>query len=209
MASQKHSLATMAHSSYSSTEFAQFADSYRFAHSTSSPHYPQSNGLVERTVKTVKKLLKESADPCMALLSYRTTTLPWCGLSLAELSQGRHLRSDIPQTQQSLVPQWPFTKEFRQQDEAFKLKQKQNFDSRHMVKPLSDIPEVTEVSVTSYQWPIFTRPSCYSCDCSKIVHGQHSQWHDTTESQPAEHCARHCTTAGFNTTKPTCGPIMT
>lgn len=63
---------------YSSIEFAQFADSYGFEHSTSSSYYPQSNGFAERTVK---KLLKESADTCLALLSYHTTPLPWCGWS--------------------------------------------------------------------------------------------------------------------------------
>jgi len=73
---------------YSSTEFSEFAANYGFVHGTSSPHYPQSNGLAERAVKTVKKLLKESTDQCLALLSYRTTPLPWCGLSPAELSQG-------------------------------------------------------------------------------------------------------------------------
>ena len=97
---------------YSSAEFAEFADTYGFTHSTSSPHYPQSNGHSERAVKTMKKLLKESTDQCLALLSYRMTLLPWCGLSPAELSQGRRLRSDVPQTRENLVPQWTHTKEF-------------------------------------------------------------------------------------------------
>ena len=104
---------------YSSTEFAEFAANYGFVHTTSSPHYPQSNGHAERAVKTVKKLLKESSDQCLALLSYRTTPLPFCGLSPAELSQGRRLRSDVPQTIQTLVPTWQYTKEFRRLDEEF------------------------------------------------------------------------------------------
>ena len=69
---------------YSSQEFTEFAGAYSFHHVTSSPHYPQSNGQVERTVKTVKKLLSGSNDPCLSLLAYRTTPLPWCNLSPAQ-----------------------------------------------------------------------------------------------------------------------------
>ena len=78
---------------YSSHEFSQFANSYGFSHMTSSPHYPQSNGQAERTVQTVKRLLKRSKDPYMALLSYRATPLPWCNLSPTELLMGRRIRT--------------------------------------------------------------------------------------------------------------------
>ena len=40
-----------------SGEMKEFTESYNFKHITSSPHYPQSNGLVERSVKTAKGLL--------------------------------------------------------------------------------------------------------------------------------------------------------
>ena len=79
---------------YNSTEMQEFAALYNFKHITSSPHYPQSNGLAERMVKTAKSLLAKSADPYMALLSYRATPLP-CGLSPAELLMGRRLQTDI------------------------------------------------------------------------------------------------------------------
>ena len=77
---------------YSSQEFDDFAKSYNFKHVTSSPRYPQSNGLAERMVKTVKKLITLSPqDPQKVLLSYRTTPLSWCGHSPAELLMGRQL----------------------------------------------------------------------------------------------------------------------
>ena len=47
---------------YASHEFAEFAQQYNFKHVTSSPHHPRSNGQAERTVKTVKFLLKSSPD---------------------------------------------------------------------------------------------------------------------------------------------------
>ena len=64
---------------YSSHEMKDFANQYN-----NSPHYPQSNGMVEHMVKTVKSLVGKSADPNLALLTYRTTPLPWCGLGPAQ-----------------------------------------------------------------------------------------------------------------------------
>ena len=52
---------------YSSHEFARFASTYEFKHITSSPRFPQSNGQVERMVKTVKSMLKRSQDPYVEL----------------------------------------------------------------------------------------------------------------------------------------------
>ena len=61
---------------FSSREFAKFAASYGFKHTTSSPYFSQSNGLVERTVQTVKNILKGNQDPYLAILTYRSTQLP-------------------------------------------------------------------------------------------------------------------------------------
>ena len=48
---------------FSSKEFEDFTTAYCFQHVTSSPHFPQANGLTEHTVCTVKKLLQGSKDP--------------------------------------------------------------------------------------------------------------------------------------------------
>ena len=76
------------------------------SHVTSSPHYPQSNGQVERMVQTIKGLLMKSDDPCPALLAYRLTPFPWCELSPAELLMGRRLRSGVPLAKTLLMPEW-------------------------------------------------------------------------------------------------------
>ena len=64
-------------SQYKSREFREFAKIYNFRHTTSSPEYPKSNKLVERTIQTVKKTLKKarrrSEDSYLALLALRTT----------------------------------------------------------------------------------------------------------------------------------------
>ena len=92
---------------FTSSEMKQFASAYGFQQVTTSPYHPQSNGLVERMVQTVKKLISNTDDPCLTLLSYRATPLPWCNLSPAELLMGRRVRTDIPQSAKLLTPNWP------------------------------------------------------------------------------------------------------
>ena len=70
---------------YSSEAFRFFSQEYNFNHVTSSSHYPQSNGLAERMVRTAKALPSKSSDLYLALLAYWSTPLSWCGLSPAEL----------------------------------------------------------------------------------------------------------------------------
>lgn len=134
---------------YASHEFAQFAKEYAFKHTTSSPHFPQSNGQAERTVKTVKKLLHDSKDPFLSLLAYRATPLPWCNLSPAELLMGRRIRSNLPLPTETLTPKWPYLEEFQKVNERFKEKQKADYDSRHGARPLPEIPDDTDVWVTT------------------------------------------------------------
>ena len=63
---------------FSSDAFRRFADQWCFDHVTSSPHYPQSNGFIERHVQTVKHTLKKvgpRSDVHMALLVLRATPI--------------------------------------------------------------------------------------------------------------------------------------
>ena len=138
---------------FASREFAGFASSYGFEHRTSSPRYPQSNGMVERAVKTLKKLLKQSPDPHLAVLRFRATPLPWCGLSPSELLMGRQIRTTIPQTSVHLIPKWAYLAEFRRADKQFKESQKKNFDKRHRVCERGDIPEDSNVWINSGAQP--------------------------------------------------------
>ena len=132
---------------YSSLEFAEFAKSYGFHHITSSPRFPQSNGQAERSIQTLKNLLYKTEDPFMSLLVYRSTPMSWCGLSPAELSMGRKLRSNLPQTIDQLTPKWSYLENFSQSNEAFKKKQQQNYDYRHRARPLTPIPNDSPVWV--------------------------------------------------------------
>ena len=130
---------------YSSTEMQEFAERYNFQHITSSPHYPQSNGMAERAVKTAKSLLEKSADPHMALLSYRATPLPWCGLSPAEPFMGRRLQTDIPQPKRMFTPDWQYLASFREKDKNQKRQQKAEYDRHHRTRPL--LPLIADETV--------------------------------------------------------------
>ena len=132
---------------YSSSEFEEFAKKYGFKHVTSSPRYPRSNGLAERMVQTAKRLIKKAADVHIALLNYRSTPLPWCNLSPAQLLMGRNLRSTVPQTSVHLVPQWDYLEEFREQEHEYKRKQQRGYNQRYRTSKLPVIPEDTPVWV--------------------------------------------------------------
>ena len=130
---------------YDCREMKEFAEKYGFQHVTSSPHYPQANGQAERAVKTVKQILENSTDQYMALLSYRSTPLPSCGLSPAELLMGRRIKTDVPQMKKLLIPDWPYLEEFRQIDSQNKQEQKRNYDRRHRVRSLPTLPNDLQV----------------------------------------------------------------
>ena len=132
---------------YSSQEFANFSREYNFTHTTSSPHYPQSNGLAERMVRTVKNLLCKSSDPYSALLAYRRTPLPWCGYSPAELLMGRKIRSEIPQPSSTFIPEWSYLSVFRKEDQELKQLQKTDYDHHHRVRSQEALPQEETVWV--------------------------------------------------------------
>ena len=134
---------------YTSQEFNHFAKQYGFTQVTSSPYYPQGNGQAERTVQTVKRLLKENEDIHLALLNYRSTPFAWCGMSPAELLMGRRIRPALPTLTNNLIPGWEFLRDFQSKNKEFKERQRQNYNKHHGVRPLSPLPESTHVQVTS------------------------------------------------------------
>ena len=119
-------------------EFARFASEEGFTHVTSNPRYPQSNGKAERTVQTVKAMLKKSVDPYGALLAYRTTSLE-CGYSPAQLLMGRQLWTSIPVMASTLQRRWDESKQLRDRQENIKTRQTVDYDRYHRAQPLSTL----------------------------------------------------------------------
>ena len=90
---------------YASSASTDFRKSYGFVHTTSSPHFPQTNGEAERAVQTIKNLLKKAQDPYQGLLNYRNTPLDGINLSPAQLLMDRRLKSSQPTKVDLLKPQ--------------------------------------------------------------------------------------------------------
>ena len=84
---------------YLSQELKFFMQNWLIEHRTSSPHYPQSNGLAESMVKVSKNLIEKAVLQDLPwnelLLDYRCTPISSEILSPAEILFGRKLRSSI------------------------------------------------------------------------------------------------------------------
>ena len=69
---------------FSGVEFKHVAVEHDFEHSATDPHYPQANGMAEKGVDMVKRMLRQE-DLFSTLLSYRSTPIAATGCSLAGL----------------------------------------------------------------------------------------------------------------------------
>ena len=88
---------------YASQEFKHFLKELDIQHKTSSPYYPQGNGLAESMVKVSKHLIEKAIleeKPWYALiLDYRITPISSRIPSPAEIFYGQRLKSNL-----SLIP---------------------------------------------------------------------------------------------------------
>ena len=137
---------------YDSAEFSHFAKEWGFKHVTSSPRFPQSNGEVERRVRTVKSLLQKAEDPAKGLLAYRSTPLA-CKFSPAQLLMGRKLRNSVPMFHTELNPHWPDLEKLQARESESKLKQQSKFNLRHKATPLTPLEPGTDVHVKDHDRP--------------------------------------------------------
>lgn len=131
---------------FAAAEFADFAQDYGFVHATSSPHYPQSNGEVERAIRTIKDLLRKGDDPFLALLVFRDTP-GRSGFSPAQLLMGRRLRTRMVKPPEKLKPEWPSTEVFLERDRQDKRRQTADYNRRHAAKELRGLAAGDEVWV--------------------------------------------------------------
>ena len=95
---------------YNSKEFQQLLQCYNITHHTSSPHYPRSNGFVERIVGVAKKLLDKAGSEgkpwISGLYEYRVTPQSGSIASPLQLiTQCTPREKDLPQLPSTLEAQ--------------------------------------------------------------------------------------------------------
>ena len=85
---------------FDSQAFRLFANAWGFEHITSSPHYPRSNGFIERQIQTIKRTMRKAAsarvDMDMAMLILRSTPIDHHLPSPAEMLNARKMRANLP-----------------------------------------------------------------------------------------------------------------
>ena len=95
---------------YTAEVFTNLMREYSVNHITSSPHYPQSNGLAEKYVQIVKNLFykakEEGKDLFKCLMVYCNTPLSNSLLSLMQILSSRSARSDLPMSNGSQKTAW-------------------------------------------------------------------------------------------------------
>ena len=99
---------------FTSHYLSNFLQSWGVKHLTSSPHYPQSNGKAEATVKSMKKLITAAWTGrsinwdilSRSLLQYRNTPCRKDGLSPAQKLFGHPVQDTLPAHRRSFAPEW-------------------------------------------------------------------------------------------------------
>lgn len=130
---------------FASQEFRSFVRQIGANHVTSSPHYPQSNGMTERSVQTAKALMK-SPGLEDALLAHRST--PGAeGVSPAELLMGRRLRTEVPVTPKLLRPKWPDLRQYRKRHSQLQKDSAQHYNRRRRARERAPLEARTRVKI--------------------------------------------------------------
>ena len=139
---------------FSCTRFEVFLEYLRITHKKGTPHWPKSNGEVERCNKTLLKEIRitnlEVKDWKKAvqdfLFHYRTTPRTVTGLSPAALLMGRRLNEKLPKVTISTdrISEADCQQLLRERDARAKVRQKEYADAKRS-EECSDIVDGDEI----------------------------------------------------------------
>ncbi|XP_045450007.1 uncharacterized protein K02A2.6-like [Melitaea cinxia] len=137
---------TDAGTQFTSFEFKTFSKEWNFKHKVISPKHHQGNGLAERYIQTVKKLLKkliyDKKDIYLGLLMYRNTPVNTDGKSPSELLFKRNIKTILPRLDLN-------------QDRKDKYRQellnKQEIQKKYYNRGSRNLPELREGEIVKIQ----------------------------------------------------------
>lgn len=139
---------------YTSCAFKKFIKDWNIQHRTSSPNFPQSNGLAERYVQTAKNMLKkcqkDESDVYLGLINFRNTPRDDNLKSPNQRLMSRVTRSQIPISKSSLCPN--IVDDVQQN--LSKLRQQQKFyaDRHASIKPNLQVKDNIAIQVAPKNW---------------------------------------------------------
>ena len=150
---------------FTAKSFQEFAKVWGFRHITSTPTYPQSNGKIEATVKSMKKLLQTSwtgrylddVKLTRALLQYRNTPSRKDNLSPAMKLFGKPIQDSLPAHRRSFSEQWQRST-IEAEKQALPVKNKAETYYNQHAHTLSDISVGSHVAIQNSdtkRWEIY------------------------------------------------------
>lgn len=137
---------------YAGQAFKNFAEEWNIKHITSSPHYPQSNGFIERHVRTikaaVKKCMEGKQDVQKALLNIRATPIDGMLPSPAELMFGKAISTLLPSRAKPGKPE--HRKQLEKRNTA--MKQQHDKNAKKSLPPMHPGQQVLVRNTNTKQW---------------------------------------------------------
>ena len=127
-------------------------------HTTSSPYYPQSNGLAQSAVKIAENILRQE-DPCLALMVYRSTTVGSIGYSPSEVMLNRPSRTTLPTLPKNIEPRVYDEDKVKKKQEASQRSNEFYYNRRHSSRPLPVLKKGDQVWIKTGKDDEWSRPA--------------------------------------------------
>ena len=146
---------------FTSEKFQSFLRDWDVTHKMSTPRYPQSNGKIEATVKSMKKLITAAwtgrsvnQDKLFrALLQYRNTPSRRDGQSPAQKLYGHPIQDTLPAHRRSFAPEWQ--RHSLDTEESLKISEEYYDQHAHKLPDLHVGSHVTIQNTSSKLWDIY------------------------------------------------------
>ena len=142
---------------FSSSIFQEFSSEYGFQHHTSSPYHPQSNGMAEKAVQTIKNVLRkvteDKKDFYLALLDLRNTPISDDTGSPVQRLMGRRTKTLLPTTEHLLIPKQIKPQAVKRKIKAQKDKQKYYYDRQAKELPPLEVGDRVRTQRNSHWEP--------------------------------------------------------